>query len=219
MDWAQLEQDFRVSTQDTVQPYLFAHEDVLRWLMEAEDEAAVRGRLLHAADDDAVCVIPVVAGVSVYPLHPALIELDHIGWFAEGAVVREPMRLNSQEALDSIMPDWRDKAGQPRYLIQGDTSVRLVPTPVANGMVKLEGYRLPVKADRTKPEIHQAHHPYLVYWALKRAYSVPDSETMDLGRAVDAERLFTSYFGLRPDSDLRRITREDVDHHNQVVWL
>ena len=32
-------------------------------------------------------------------------------------------------------------------------------------------------------------------------------------RAAMAEQAFTEYFGQRPDSDLRRITREDVPHH------
>lgn len=219
MDWGELEHDFRVSTQDTVAPYLFDRDDVLRWLKEAEEEAAIRGRLLHVADDPTVCIIKIDAGVSVYPLHPSLFELDHIGWVAEGSSRRERLALKSTEALDGIMPDWRDRTDLPRYLVQSETSVRLVPAPICSGELKLEGYRLPLRPDRSKPEIHQAHHSYLVYWALKRAYSVPDSETMDLGRAVDAERLFTRYFGERPDSDLRRLTREDTDHHNRAFFL
>ena len=33
-------------------------------------------------------------------------------------------------------------------------------------------------------------------------------------RAASAEAAFTRYFGLLPDSDLRRRTREDVPHFN-----
>ena len=33
-------------------------------------------------------------------------------------------------------------------------------------------------------------------------------------RAEKAEREFSSYFGLMPDADMRRITRHDVAHHN-----
>jgi hypothetical protein len=44
---------------------------------------------------------------------------------------------------------------------------------------------------------------------------VPDAETFDPNRAALAEQAFTRYFGLLPDSDLRRRTREDVTHVNQ----
>ena len=63
---------------------------------------------------------------------------------------------------------------------------------------------------------HKAHHEHLIDWALHRAFSVPDAETFDQHRADLAERAFTEYFGLLPDSDMRRITRHDVVHHNTV---
>lgn len=59
----------------------------------------------------------------------------------------------------------------------------------------------------------QTHHPHLVEWALHKAFSVPDAEFFDPNRAQIAEAKFIDYFGERPDSDLRRITREDVPQH------
>ena len=64
-----------------------------------------------------------------------------------------------------------------------------------------------------EPEIHQAHHEHLIQWALHRAFSVPDSELFDPDRARLAEEEFTAYFGPLPDSDMRRKTREDVQHY------
>lgn len=69
------------------------------------------------------------------------------------------------------------------------------------------------------PEIAAIHHEYLVQWALYRAFSVPDTETFDPNRAAIAEREFTQYFGLRPDSDLRRITREDTPHEVEPWFI
>ena len=63
---------------------------------------------------------------------------------------------------------------------------------------------------------HKAHHEHLIDWALHRAFSVPDAEAFDPQRAALAEQAFTEYFGPLPDSDLRRITRHDVVHHNTV---
>ena len=59
-----------------------------------------------------------------------------------------------------------------------------------------------------------ASHQHLVYWALHRAFSQPDSDGFDPQRAATAEATFTGYFGARPDADLRRATRHDVPQVN-----
>ena len=69
-----------------------------------------------------------------------------------------------------------------------------------------------MELDGDVPEINQIHHVHLIQWALHKAYSVPDSEFFDPNRSALAEQEFTDYFGPRPDSDVRRITREDVPH-------
>lgn len=211
---------FRTLAQDTAQPYLFSNEQVGAWLTEAESEAAIRGRLLHESANPAICEISMSAGEAVYPLHPALYEVTHLSTRLGGEVRREPLALVSTEHLDESLADWRDRIGRPRYAIQTDTSLRLVPTPDQAGAVLLECYRLPLKelgaAGNNKPEIHLAHHAYLVQWALHKAFSIPDAETFDPNRSALAERAFTAYFGLRPDSDLRRMTRHDEPHHNKL---
>ena len=214
----ELSKDFRVTAQDTVQPFLFDQSDVARWLIEAEQEACIRGRLLH----DSSFEIDIASGESVYPLNQALYEIDHLGLLEAGSTERRPVKLVSREWLDDNMPGWRDRTDIPRFAIQSDTSIRLVPTPRLAAVLKLEGYRLPVRgltADKSsKPEINPAHHRHLVHWALHRAFSVPDSETLDLGRADAALAAFTAYFGERPDCDLRRATRQDVVQHNKA-WV
>ncbi|OLU22957.1 hypothetical protein BVH03_22165 [Pseudomonas sp. PA15(2017)] len=216
----ELVKDFRTTTQDKVEPYLFEQQDVARWLIEAEQEACIRGRLLHESENTAVCEVSVQAGQASYPLHAALYEIDHLGLLNAGCPHQQPMRLVSREWLDDNQPGWRDRTDVPRFAIQSDTSIRLVPAPATAGILKLEGFRLPIRgltSDRTsKPEISAAHHRHLVNWALYRAFTVPDAETLNLGKAGDALAAFTEYFGARPDSDLRRTTRHDVEHHNKA---
>lgn len=218
MQQADLVADFRATTQDKLEPFLFDTKDVARWLIEAEQEACIRGRLLHESANPAVCEIPLTAGVSSYPLHASLYEIDHLAVMQPGCMERCTVKLVSQEWLDQRLNGWRDRTGTPEYAIQSDTSIRLVPRPDASAKLILEGYRLPLRGltldKASKPEIFEAHHRHLVNWALHRAFSQPDSETLDLGRAGDAEAAFTAYFGQRPDSDLRRITQEDGPHHN-----
>jgi|DEB19_MinimDraft_2_1074335.scaffolds.fasta_scaffold65647_2 hypothetical protein len=40
---------------------------------------------------------------------------------------------------------------------------------------------------------------------------------MDISAVIlSAKRTFAAYFGIAPDSDMRRITREDAGHTNKV---
>ena len=123
----------------------------------------------------------------------------------------------SAELLDHYYDgeNWRVKQGKPEHIIQDDTGIRLVPIPDVGGELQLEGYRVPLSAmqnDTDKPEINQIHHVHLIQWALHKAFSVPDSEFFDPNRSALAKQQFTDYFVPRPDSDLRRMTREDVPH-------
>ena len=222
MNLEQLIQQFRVDSDDMQSPPLWESEWIAAWLTEAQDEAAIRGRLLMDDYTPALTQIPVTAGVSSYALHPKLYEIAVIDFVPEVGYV-QPVYLTSREKLDRDRNGWRNEpAGVPCSAIQTDTRLRLVPVPSVNGTLRLEAYRLPLKAlvnDNDKPEIHEAHHRHLVHWALHRAFSKPDSEAIDKDRAALAEAAFTDYFGPRPDSDLRRSTRSDEVQTNKVFWV
>lgn len=208
---------YRVAAQDTERPYLVSDDQALEWLSEAEGEAAVRMRLLHESASAAVCEIDVASGTATYDLHESLYELTHVAFRLDGATERTSVRLVSTGWLDQNVPCWRDETGTPLYAVQYETSIRLVPEPDAAGTLLLEGYRLPLTPmtdGEHEPEIHKAHHRYLVDWALYRTWGVPDSELQADDKATAALARFTAYFGPRPDANLRRITREDVEHHN-----
>lgn len=224
MNLAALIATYRTDANDKAQPYFATDEEVTGWLNEAQDEAAIRGRLIHESADPQVCRVAVTAGTATYSLHPALYELTYCAFLADGEAVAAPIKLVSSEFLDATVRDWRSLAGTPLYAIQGDTSLRLVPSPIVAGALVLEGYRtslapmLLADKDTATPEIAPAHHRHLVEWALHRGFSIPDTEAFDPNRAGAAEAAFTRYFGMRPDSDLRRITREDVPQTVVAFW-
>lgn len=214
---------FRIDATDTVpNPYLFADEWITEWLNEAEQEAAIRGRLIYEESNTAVCQIAVTAGTNTYPLHASLYEIVAPRFQVTGETRSEPLYLTTREELTRTRPDWRNDADdRPRFIIQDDSSITLWPRPNQAGTVRLEGYRLPIAAmanDSDKPEINAAHHRHLVHWALHRAFSRPDAETFDPQRSKTAEDAFTRYFGIRPDSDLRRATRSDEAQTTKVFW-
>lgn len=212
MNLEQLTAQFRVDADDLTEPYFWDAEWIATWLTEAQAEAAIRGRLLYEAANAAVCQIAVAANTATHDLHKSLFELVHLRFQATGAATSSVLSIKAREELDRIRPGWRDETGTPRHAVQDDTRITLVPRPELAGTLHVEGYRVPLKAlenDTDKPELNEAHHRHLVHWALHRAFSKPDSETIDPTRAATAEAAFTHYFGPRPDADLRRSTRHD----------
>lgn len=223
MNLEQLIAQFRIDADDVVpNPYLWADEWIAAWLTEAQAEAAIRKRLLYEASNPAVCQIAVAANAATHDLHKSLFELVHLRFQAAGAATSSVVTIKSREELDRIRPGWRDETGTPRHAIQDDTRITLVPRPELAGTLHVEGYRVPLKAlenDTDKPELNEAHHRHLVHWALHRAFSKPDSETIDPTRAATAEAAFTRYFGPSPDADLRRSTRHDEVQTNKAFWV
>ena len=222
MNLEQLIQQFRVDADDLTEPHFWDAEWIAAWLTEAQAEAAIRGRLLYEADNAAVCQIAVAANAATHDLHKSLFELVHLRFQATGATTSSVVTIKAREELDRIRPGWRDETGTPRHAVQDDTRITLVPRPELAGTLHVEGYRVPLKAlenDTDKPELHEAHHRHLVHWALHRAFSKPDSETIDPQRAATAEAAFTRYFGPSPDADLRRSTRHDEVQTNKAFWV
>lgn len=222
MNLEQLTAQFRVDADDLTEPHFWDAEWIAVWLTEAQAEAAIRKRLLYEADNAAVCQIAVAANAATHDLHKSLFELAHLRFQATGATTSSVVTIKSREELDRIRPGWRDETGTPRHAVQDDTRITLVPRPELAGTLHIEGYRVPLKAlenDTDKPELNEAHHRHLVHWALHRAFSKPDSETIDPTRAATAEAAFTRYFGPRPDADLRRSTRHDEVQTNKAFWV
>lgn len=221
MNIEQLLASFRVDADDATLPYLFQDEWVIGWLAEAQSEAALRGRLILEDSSPAICQIPVVAGTSSYDLHRSVCEIAHLRFVPTGMTDSTPVALVTREWLDDKRKGWRDSAADtPAFAIQSDTRLRLAATPDSDGVLHLEAYRMPLKIlanEADKPEIHEAHHRHLVHWALHRAFSRPDSESIDPQRAERALAAFANYFGLRPDSDMRRSTRHDLPQTN-ALW-
>lgn len=222
MTLAELMARFRIDADDGVAPYLWSDASLFDWFTEAESEAAIRGRLLHESTSKAVCQIAVRLGVSGYKLHESLHEIDYLAFLKDGGTSRTPVKLVSREYMDQIRPAWREDTGLVEFAIQDDTRIRLSPTPDCAGTLFIEGYRIPtgpLTSTGDEPEIHKSHHAHLIQWVLFRAFSVPDAEKFDTTRAGLAQQAFTDYFGQRPDSDLRRSSTTDTEHHNRAHWV
>lgn len=194
-----------------------------RWFTEAQEEAAIRKRLLP--DSMNVRVVP---DKSAYPF-TAFFEITRADLFRVTDLTTDPVTLErrgceleivSRERMDEIDPDWRLERDTPAQLVQEDTRILLPAIVSGDYVLKLEGLRLPLKAFSeenlgAKPEIAPVHHRFLVHWALFRAYGIQDADTFDAERSARELALFESYFGKRPDADLRKDLRQDRPQVNR----
>lgn len=212
---------FRFEAKDSRKPYLWSDELVISFLNEAERRACICGRLLLEEEDEEICSIGLSVGSQTYDLHPKLYEIVSLGMANQAGELR-PIDLRSREWLNASDPSWRENTNLAYAAIQGESKIRIVGEIIAGDELRIEGYRLPMgdmKEGRDCPEIHEAHHVHLLDWVKHKAFSVPDSDGFDPGRAAMHEDKFTQHFGPMPDSDLRRSTRFDAVQHNKAYIL
>ena len=225
MTLQQLIDQFRSDVDDRIATYLFSDADVIGWLNEAEEEAALRANLLFDATTSEICDIAVTAGTSLYALDPRVFVIERASFLATGEDAENAIVLDLRDRLsvDRTRPSWRTTEMEPVELIVDEAKVQLACLPASSGTLSLEVYRAPLAPmvlgdDPVSPEIAPLHHRHLVEWAKHRAFSRPDTEVFDPKRAETAEANFTKKFGLRPDADMRRAAYEDQQHRTRA-WV
>lgn len=225
MELAELINLYRTDADDEVEPYLASDAEVTALLNEAEEEAAIRARLLLDSSTTAVCDIAVstgavTAGTRVYALHESVFEITRAAFIQTGSTTEYELYLTDRVEQDRAHPGWRSLVDIPRQLIVDDTKIELGCKPSVDGIIRIECYRTPlVKIEDSatdSPEINRVHHRHLVHWVLHRAYSRPDSEIFDPNRAALEEGRFTQHFGIRPDANNRRDVQANREHHNRA---
>ena len=125
MTLADLIRRFRVLAKDVENPPRADDKDVIDWLNDAQAQACVRGRLLVAEGDAALCHIPLFTSQTAYPLHRAVYELIHLQVRSATGCTR-PVVLKTREWLEAEVPDWRNHPRPVCMAIQTDTGLRLV---------------------------------------------------------------------------------------------
>jgi hypothetical protein len=182
---------YRIDAEDRVVPYFATTSMIVAWLNEAEEEAAIRAHLLREVSNPELCEIAVtVAGGNTYPLHEAMVWITRAQFIPDGLTAADacPLHLISHTEIDRVFPRWRTTTEQPRYLIVNDTTVQLGCMPLTDGLLQLEGCRVPLD----KIEVY------------------------DPGRAQKALDEFERMFGARPDGKLRRDIEQDRHHANRA---
>jgi hypothetical protein len=197
---AQLFAAFRLRVDDNVAPYLWGDPELQEFLDDAHNEAAERALLLRDSTTAAICQVAITAGTHSYTLDPRILKVRRAKLDGE----RKPLRLATVEGLDRDWPGWDEEedADTPKVLAIDPEGAgwrsRLVRTPAADGVLRLEVCRLPltsISTDAATPEIPERQHVKLLDWMEHRAYSKKDADTFDAEKAAKGEAAFTAVFG------------------------
>lgn len=212
---------FRSDSDDAVAPYLSSDADVTLWFNEAEEEAALRSKLIYEAAQASICSIAITTPTARYRLNEAVIDIAVAHFTPTGETDPIALDLVDRIELDRIKPAWRTLTERPTHLIQDDKNCTLVPKPDISGTLSIECYRTPLSpmvGDDDEPEIHRLHHRNLVAWALYRAFDKPDSEVFDKNRSDSEYAKFERIFGKRPDANYRRDFQANRPHFNKSYF-
>lgn len=221
MKVSDLEASFRTDVDDAAKPYLWPSDEFLIYLNEAEQEAAIRKKLLFEKVRSNICTInATVADGSVYKINPLIIEIVYASITDANGLVQEVFLIDRDE-LDRIEPGWRYVAKRPKYMIHRDNTVEFGCILDGSYTLNLETHRLPLNClskDADEPEINRVHHRRLLDWVKYRAYMKPDSETFNQSKSENSLRDFEDYFGVRPDADMRKAENANRPHRVKTYW-
>lgn len=226
--------DFREEADDDGMKPFWADRSIVRWLAEAETEAAVRKKLLFDDASAGMTPIAIVRDQTSYALDPRFFLITGAKVYdATNLRYLDPITVVSRSAIDVLRPHWRDEQRwTPRFAIHEDGRLTLPGRPDRAYTLRIQGYRVPMyPLDKDlpdgfmgatgwerEPEIHPLHHRFLLHWVLHRAYGIQDADSFDANRSAVELAKFERYFGPRPDADLYKDAEADQPHANTAYW-
>lgn len=216
MNLGELISEFRILAQDTAKPYLWPDSELAVWFSEAETEAAIRAKLIRENDS-----FEIKAGDnSAIELSSLIFEIEYAE-LIDSAGTSYEVFASSRSAMDKDRRGWRQRTERPTHYIHDDKSMILTAIPDQDYTLYVEYCRTPaiqLEADSDEPEISDIHHVRLLDWAMFRAYSKPDADTMNKEKSDGGESRFIANFGKRPNADLRRRQNANRPHRNRLQW-
>jgi len=171
---------FREDEKDTVAPYFWSDDQLVRWTNEALTELAERSMSIYD-DESTVTLVPYGVGEDRFVLDPCII--DVIDAWIEGQPHCHLSRNPASFGNGYRGGYWLAYSGcSSHFHFDGAGQLRLHPKPAAAGELRLRVVRRPVKdlekCDRV-PDLlpHDVRHllPYIAY----KAYRVNDAETFN----------------------------------------
>jgi len=193
---------------------LWSQEELIEYLVEAENEAAERAELLHDTTTPNMCLFSSFSTGSLI-LDPRIIYVQNAYW--NGRQLEEVAR----DQIDTGNPGWRSMTGTPEFwFIDKGKRLFLFRAPADSGELVLEACRRPKnlldidRYENASPAIATHLHSHLAHWIAYRAYLKQDTETADPQKAKRHLDIFETRFG--PPKSSRDLVDRGVTARKRV---
>lgn len=199
----------RLRLGDRQAPYLFADDDIIDALNDADREACIRGRLVKRSDLE----VSLSAG-------DAFADYPSEAW----SITRTAIDGRKIEHVDRAMLDvsegngWEYVTGTPRYVYEVDGKLRFYPIPDTDTTAICEAYCKPCKPmsrDSDTPMADEVYHEALVSGAVAELYTNDDADGFSAGKASKHAEVFTQTFGYPLSADQMRSARLAIVHRTR----
>jgi len=197
--------EFRRQVQDLETPYLFSDDEILLWLIDAQD-MLVRGfggfadfftpeltQVSVTANEPWSDISPYILRIRSGQMQTARTPVDFIH---EGDLESLQMKDYGFSIPIDFLDDADTGAVRAGILELTDGKIRWYKVPESDDVCKLHIYRLPyprITDTDCKLEVQEQHHLHLIKWMKYMAYSKEDAETYDKALADTNETAFNSY--------------------------
>lgn len=200
----------RVRLDDSTEPYLHAHADLIRWTNEAQIEACRRARLLS----DSSISVSILAGKTAYNLPEKTIQIRRAKLCDEEL----PLSFCGSRDMDEDVAGWESHEGTPTVIITDLDSGMFVlyPQPISNDKLKLVIIKEPneITDEDCQFQIQNRFHYGLVDWVLFRAFGVIDRDLHDKGKSLESLALFEQEFGQRSSAKDETFNAREMPYNN-----
>lgn len=221
--------EFRSQVSDQSTPYLFTDDEILRWLVDAQDQLVRGTGGIADGRTTSLIDVPVTANDPWSAFSPYILRIrsgrlvtagKHVDFIHEADL--ESYRLRDYGfALTNVLDD--TDTGDVRCGILGitDKMIRWYKVPTTDDTCRLHVLRLPFPRIETEEgclEVDEQHHLELVTWMKYRAYSKEDAETYDKELAESNKSRFTSYIEQASQEQSRQRHKPKQVRYGGIPW-
>lgn len=180
MDGTTFIKHFRQETMDEAVPPLWSDDLILRYLNEAQREFC---RRTEGIEDQITKVVP--AGAAALSIPDTVLKIRAASLPEQGRMLD---LMSVEEARFQGVVLGSRAPSIPRFLVLGTSpgKASVVPAPVLDVTVVLDVMRMPktqIESPGDETEVNDRHATTLMHYALFRAYSRPDPDSMDRVKA------------------------------------
>jgi hypothetical protein len=201
----------RTRLADTVPPYLWSDFQLTEFANTAILEALERSRLKYDRTPSEVTTIQAISGQRSYPLDASIQSIRRVRVQIAGIPEYDIPNRGIQDLIVRVGVGWPLQEGDPYSFWVDQEGLNLYPVPNHAGVVlQLEVHRRALPAEGLSlssdvPDIIPVQYQRdLVYWIVREAYMVHDSDLEDQKRAMANELYFERRFGYRPSAKAER---------------